>query len=134
MNPMPGMMPKMMVMAASTPAATIRPVVSVQVPGVETSDVLLLKMGLPRKELDNFLELRNGIMDSHTRLLQGICCCEKQGVEDCYTSSRCFKYNLLDCFTSRKGVWLLGWHYVFGSEQKYEAIRIQVDCTTCGQR
>ncbi len=47
-------------------------------------------------------------MDSHTRLLQGICCCEKQGVEDCYTSSRCFKYNLLDCFTSRKSVWLQG--------------------------
>ena len=59
-------------------------------------------------------------MDSHTRLLQGICCCEKQGVEDCYTSSRCFKYNLLDCFTSRKSVWLLGWRYVFGSGQKDE--------------
>ncbi len=46
-NPMPGMTPKMIVMATSTPAVTIRLVVSAQGPGAETSDVALLKMDPP---------------------------------------------------------------------------------------
>src|SRR5215472_3504704 len=45
-NPMPGMTPKIMVIAARTPAVTMRPVVSDQVPVVEVSDVALLKEDL----------------------------------------------------------------------------------------
>ena len=64
---MPGTMPKMMVMAASTPAATMRPVVSDQVPVVETSEVDLLKVGPPAWGTQQLRYKLNG----HTRLLKG---------------------------------------------------------------
>ncbi len=65
-NPMPGMTPKIMVIAARTPAVTIRPVVSDQVPVVGVSDVALLK-----EDLLCGIERLNQMMNSHRDRIVG---------------------------------------------------------------
>src|SRR5215472_3749725 len=105
-NPMPGMTPKIIVIAARTPAVTMRPVVSDQVP-VETSDVALLKEDL-LCVAGRLSRIMNGYRDRFTNGLTkggrpgecwvdllGSACCRGHPMLVCPCGDRCGLQHLL---------------------------------------